>query len=94
MRLIGQWPEAVSATPLFLFPLTKLLKKSTTKYLITKRNTVQWLTVQWLMRRENNRWLGWKRIVLSMEDKMTAGTCALGIMGEALEDPQLISEQS
>ena len=32
--------------------------------------------------------------VLSMEDKMTAGTCALGIMGEALEDPQLISEQS
>ena len=32
------------------------------------------------MRRENNRWLGWKRIVLSMEDKMTAGTCALGIM--------------
>ena len=34
---------------------TKLLEISTKKYLITKKNS---LTVEWFMRRENNRWLG------------------------------------
>ena len=63
--------------------LTKLLKISTKKYLITKSNIVR-LTVEWFMNQENSRWparLGWKhglrisriRDVLSMENKMAAG---------------------
>ena len=40
-----------------------------------------------VLRRENNRWLGWKRFLityaLSMEDKMAVGELgALGFMGE------------
>ena len=46
------------------------------------------LTVEWFLRRENNRWLGWKRIspsipVFSMEGKMAVEHLgALGTMGE------------
>ena len=44
------------------------------------------MAVEWFLRRENSRWLGWKRITRkihtsSMEDKMAAGALrALGIM--------------
>ena len=64
--------------------LTKLLEIST-KNTESPRRMVR-LTVEWFLspRRENNRWLGWKRVLkrnaLSMEDKMAAGT--LRIMGE------------
>ena len=44
--------------------LTKLLEISTKRYLITKR--IVRLTVEWFLSRENNRWLGWKRITQSI----------------------------
>ena len=62
----------------------KEIKKKTLKL---SRGIVR-LTVEWFLRRENNRWLGWKWILLkeyvfSMEGKMAAGAFGhAGIVGE------------
>ena len=65
---------AISATPLFLFLLTRLTKLliiSTKKYLITKGNSFADCRTVYEVRKQSNKQL--KTYAFLLEDKMVAG---------------------